>query len=205
MRTDTGSSVTEKVPPKPQHSSGRDGLTNSMPFTPSSKVRGFENGAPGNLRNRRFLQMPQRAATVMQADAMRKLGPRKFARADHVMQKFDEFIGVGADLPDFIGLLERGQMLAHVMDATRRRPDDVVVAGEVARKHALGAGCLGLRAAVGHRLAAAGLLLRIVDLDAEAFEQFERGDPHFGIERVDEARDKQGDFHKLIEKKSGGR
>ncbi len=141
----------------------------------------------------------------MQPDAMRKLGPWKLARADHVVQKFDELIGVGTNLRDFIGLRDRGQMLAHVMDATRGRPDDVVVAGEVAREHALGAGGLGLRAAVGHRLAAAGLLLRIVDLDAEAFEQFERGDAHLGVERIDKTRDKQGDFHKLIEKKGGGR
>ena len=55
-----------------------------------------------------------------------------------------------------------------------------------------------MRAAVCHRLAAARLLLRIIDLDAEAFEQFERGDADLGIKRVDEARDEQGDFHKLI-------
>ncbi|MGF6811443.1 hypothetical protein OKW30_006635 [Paraburkholderia sp. Clong3] len=60
-----------------------------------------------------------------------------------------------------------------------------------------------MRAAIGHRLAAAGLLLRIVDLDAETFEQFERRDTDLRIERVDKARDKQRDFHRLF-RKSGG-
>jgi hypothetical protein len=55
-----------------------------------------------------------------------------------------------------------------------------------------------MRAAVSHGLATAGLLLRVIDLDAEAFEQFERGNADLGIKRVDEARDKEGDFHKLI-------
>src|SRR3954469_14542580 len=50
----------------------------------------FRKRLPRDFRYRRFLQMPQRAATVMQADAIRKLSPRKFARADHVMQKLDE-------------------------------------------------------------------------------------------------------------------
>jgi hypothetical protein len=74
-------------------------------------------------------------------------------------------------------------MIAHVMDAARRRPDDVVVAGEIAREHAFRAGSFSVGAAIRHRLAAAGLLLRIVDVDAEAFEQFERRDADFGIER----------------------
>ena len=38
---DTGSSKTEKVPPKPQHSSGRCGCTNSIPFTADSSRAGL--------------------------------------------------------------------------------------------------------------------------------------------------------------------
>jgi hypothetical protein len=41
--------------------------------------------------------------------------------------------------------------------------------------------------AVGHRLAAAGLLLWIVDVDTETFEQFKRRDADFGIEGIDKA------------------
>jgi hypothetical protein len=50
-------------------------------------------------------------------------------------------------------------------------------------------------AAVGHRLAAAGLVERVVDLAAEALEQLERGDADLREEGVDVAGNEQGHFH----------
>ena len=82
------------------------------------------------------------------------------AHLQHVVQEFGEFERARAHLAHGGGLLDRREMLAHMMHATRRRPDDVVVIREIAREHALGAGRFLLRAAVRHRLAAAGLLLR---------------------------------------------
>ena len=86
------SSVTEKVPPKPQHSSGRAGLTNSMPLTPSSKARGFENGVPAtseidaSFRCRNALQLlcrPTRCGNSAHGNSR---------ALDHVMQEFDQFV-----------------------------------------------------------------------------------------------------------------
>ena len=45
MRTDTGSSNTEKVPPKPQHSSGRRSFASCTPFTADSSVTALLNGS----------------------------------------------------------------------------------------------------------------------------------------------------------------
>ncbi len=46
MRTETAASDTEKVPPKPQHSSGRAGAAKRIPATPSSSVRAFDQDSP---------------------------------------------------------------------------------------------------------------------------------------------------------------
>src|ERR1700761_1237223 len=116
--------------------------------------------------------MPQRAAAVVKPYPMWKLSPGKVTGADHVVQKLDQFIGDGAHLLHLSGLLDCSQMLAHVMNTARRRTDDVVVSREIARKDLLRAGRFGLGAAVRHWLAAAGLLLGIVHLDAEALKQF---------------------------------
>jgi hypothetical protein len=70
---------------------------------------------------------------------MREFGPRKFAHLEDIVQKLDEFVGARSHLAHGRGLLDRGQMLAYVMNAARRWPDHVVVIGEIARKHALGA------------------------------------------------------------------
>jgi hypothetical protein len=48
-------------------------------------------------------------------------------------------------------------------------------------------------------LAAAGLLLRIIDFHAQAFEQFKCRDADFGIERVDKTGNEQGDFDRIEE------
>jgi hypothetical protein len=50
IRADTGSSLTQKVPPKPQHSSGRSGRMNTMPLTLDSSASGFEKNGSGPVR-----------------------------------------------------------------------------------------------------------------------------------------------------------
>jgi hypothetical protein len=71
----------------------------------------------------------------------------------------------------------------------------VVVAGEVTDEQLLGGLGLLVGATVGHRLAAAGLVEGIVDLDAELFQQLERRHPDLGIEHVDVAGDHQSYAH----------
>src|SRR5471032_1467755 len=117
--------------------------------------------------------MPDRAAAIVQADPMREFGPREFAHLEDIVEKFDEFVGARSHLAHGRGLLDGGQMLAHVVDTTSRWADDVVVIGEISGEYPLGAGRFLLRAAVRHRLAAASLFLRIIHFYAQAFEQFE--------------------------------
>ena len=59
------------------------------------------------------------------------------------------------------------------------------------------AGRIVLAAAVGHRLAAAGLVERIDDLDAEALEQLQRGNADLREEGVDVAGNEQSYPHRL--------
>jgi hypothetical protein len=193
---DTGSSSTENVPPKPQHSSTRSGCTISIPFTAPSRRAGLLNA--GSLisdalasRSRRSVAQPMCRPTLCG-----KLGPGKLADAEHVVQELDELARVAAHRLHRRRLLDRGQLVADVVRAASRRRHDVLVAGEVAREQRLGVARLGVAAAVGHRLAAACLLERIVDLAADALEQLERRDPHLGEEGVDVARHEQRDLHR---------
>jgi hypothetical protein len=65
----TTSSNTEKVPPKPQHSSGRPGRTNSIPSTLESRSMGLEKRL-ARLGRKRVLEPAQCAANVVQICAI---------------------------------------------------------------------------------------------------------------------------------------
>ena len=88
-----------------------------------------------------------------------------------------------------------GDVRADVGGAGARRGDDELVAGE-GRDEPLGE-CLGdVRVAgVQVQLAAAGLLARESDLDAEPLEQRDGRAPDGGVQRVGEARDEERDAH----------
>ena len=73
--------------------------------------------------------------------------------------------------------------------------DDVVEAGEIAHEQRLGVGAFGVEPAIGHRLAAAGLVARIDDLVAEALQQFERRDADLRKEGIDVAGNEQSYSH----------
>src|SRR5471030_2289994 len=139
--------------------------------------------------------MPDRAAAIVQADPMREFGPREFAHLEDIVEKFDELVGARSHLAHGRGLLDGGQMRTHVMNAARRWTDNVVVISEISGEYPLCAGRFLLRAAIRHRLAAAGLLLRIIHFYAQTFEQFEGRDTDFGIERIDKTGNEQSDFH----------
>src|SRR5882672_5791597 len=66
------------------------------------------------LRRKRVLEPAQRAATVVQADPMRKSGPGKSVHLLDVVQKFDQLEGPRADLLDFVGLLYRVKIVPNV-------------------------------------------------------------------------------------------
>src|SRR5262249_17994709 len=92
-------------------------------------------------------------------------------------------------------LLDRIEIVAHVMDAAPRGRYDVIETAEVADEQCLGIGALGVEPAIGHRLPAAGLVARVYDLMAEALQKLEGRDANFRKEGIDEARDEKPNAH----------
>jgi hypothetical protein len=127
-----------------------------------------------------MLEPAQGPATVVQPDAMGELRPRKRIDLQDVMQEFDELIGSRADLRHRVGLLDRVEIVTHMVDAAAGRCHDIVEAGEVLHKQRLGAGRVHVEPAVRHRLAAARLVERIDELMSESLEQLEGGDVDLG-------------------------
>jgi hypothetical protein len=82
-----------------------------------------------------------------------------------------------------------------MVDATAGGSDDVIKAREVAHEQRLGSGRLRIEPAVRHRLAATGLIARIVDIVAEPLQKLERGDADVREEGVDIAGNEKTDFH----------
>ena len=126
---------------------------------------------------------------------MWKLGPGKLAHLEHVVQELHQLVGVAPNLGRFRGLRNCRQVFADMVDATSRRSDDVVEAGEILHKKRLGRGRVILASAVGHRLATAGLIQRVGDLDPETFEQLQRRNRNLRKDCVDVTRHEQRGFH----------
>src|SRR5262249_11986515 len=106
-----------------------------------------------------------------------------------VVQELDQLEGARPHLLDRRRLLDRVEIVANVVDAAAGGAHDVVESREVADEEGFGGRAVGVEAAVGHGLSAAGLVTRVDDLVSEALEQLERRDADLGIEGIDEAGD----------------
>ena len=192
---ETGSSNTEKVPPKPQHSSTRCGCTNSSPFTAPSRRAGLLNGG-SSISDAFASRRPRKVAQPMCRPTLCGNSAHGNSRTPSTScRNSTSSCVLRAHRLHGGSLLDRSHLVAHVVRAASRRRDDLAVAGEVAREQRLGVACVAVAAAVGHRLAAAGLVERVVDVAAEALEELERGDSHLGKEGIDVARYEQGHLH----------
>src|ERR1700733_16246997 len=118
----------------------------------------------------RMLEPAQGAAAVVQPDTMRKTGPGKPIDLLDVVQELDQLKGARPHLRHRGGLLDRVEIVAHVVDATARGRDDVIEAGEVAHEQRFGIGAFRIEPAIGHRLSATGLVARVDDLVAEPLQ-----------------------------------
>ena len=132
-------------------------------------------------------QAAQRAAAVVQTDFVRKAGPGKGVDLDYVMEKLDQFIGPGTDLADGRGLFHSRKVMTDMMDAASRRTHDVVEPFEVADEQRFRAARIRLETAVRHRLAAAGLIGWIYDLEIEPLQQLQGRYSNLRKESIDEA------------------
>ena len=119
------------------------------------------------------------------------------------MQELDQLIGSRADLLDRVGLLDGIEIVPHMVDAAAGRRHDVVEAGEVAHKQRLGLGGLRIEPAVCHRLAAAGLIVRVLDVVAKPLQQLKGRDTNLRKESINIARDEKTDAHGVTPVKTG--
>src|SRR5262245_15276537 len=104
---------------------------------------------------------------------MRKGCTRKRIDFYDVVQELDKLIGAHTNRPYLLGLLDVVKVVTHIVNAAARRSHDVVETGKIAHEQSLGVGAFGIESAVRHRLSAAGLITRIVDLVPKTLQQLE--------------------------------
>src|SRR4051794_2136022 len=158
------------------------------------QVDGFGEERLMQLGRKCVLEPAQRTATVVQADPMRKFGPRKRVDFLYVMQEFDQLESPRTHLLDVVGLLYR-EIVPYVVDATAGRRDDVIETREVAHEQRLGIGAFGVETAIGHWLAAAGLVAWIMDIVTEPLQKFERRDADLWEKGINVTGDEKPDPH----------
>ena len=117
-----------------------------------------------------MLQAAQRDAFVVEPDAVGELGPRERVDFVDVVQELDELIDSRTDLLHLIGLFDRVEIVAHMVDAASLWRHDVIETREVAHKQGFCGCAIGVEAVIGHRLPAAGLVARVYDFMAEALQ-----------------------------------
>lgn len=146
------------------------------------------------LRSASVAEPPDRRATVVNADLVGKIGPGEVGHLQVVVEELDQLTDRVSDLGHLGGLFGGVEVEADVVDATSRRADHRLVVAEAAREVGLGGRRLEWTTAVGHRLAAAGLIGRIPGLDAQPLEELQGGDRDLGKKGIDVARNEKADF-----------
>jgi hypothetical protein len=126
---------------------------------------------------------------------MRESGPGERIDLQDVVQELDQLVGSRADHLHDVGPLDGVEIVSHMVDAAAGRRHDVVEAGEVAHKQRLGVGRFRVKPAVRHRLAAACLIVRVLDVVAKPLQELKRRDSNLGEKCVDVAGDKKADPH----------
>ncbi len=108
----------------------------------------------------------QRVAVVVQRYLVRELGPGERFNMQDVVQELDQLERLDADLLHLVRLLDGVQVVANLVDAAPGRRHHVIVRGEVPDEQRLGRRGLFMAPGVGHRLAAAGLVARVIHVEA---------------------------------------
>ena len=194
IATDVSAFLRAKVPPKPQHSVAFGRSTSSMPRTASSS----------RVRSVADAEHPQAVAGRVVGHPVREVGA-DVGHAEDVDEELAQLVGPRSGLGD--GRHQRGIARAVGDDrvlvpcrpgARARRRDDGVVPRERVDEGAHHRHCLVEVAGVDHRLTAARLRLREVDLDPQTAQQPHDGLPRVGEHGVVDAGDLKGDLHALI-------
>ena len=191
IATEVSAFFIAKVPPKPQHSVAAGSSRSVSPRTCwSSRVGPVAHP-----------EHPQRVAGRVVGDRVREVGT-DVGHPEHVDQELAELVHLRRQLGD--GALQAGVpralgddrvLVPGTSGARARRRHDRVVPLEGTHEGAHGGHGLVEVAGVHHRLAAAGLLLRELHVDAEPPQQRDHGLARVGEQRVVEAGDQQRDPH----------
>ena len=164
-------------------------------FDLREQIQGFGKEGLMQLGGLGMTEPSQGAATVVQAHAVWKSGPRECIDLQDVVQKFDELERALSNRAHFGSLFDRVQIIPDVMNAAPRGCDHVVETREIAHVQRLRRRAFLIEAAVRHGLTATGLIARIDHLMPEALQQLECGDADFRKERVDIAGNEKSDAH----------
>jgi len=88
------------------------------------------------------------------------------------MEKFNQFIGVLANVFDIVGLFEPVEVAPDLLDAASGRSNDTIIALEVLDKEAFGCCSVDLVPTVRHGLPAASLVEWVAHIEPEFLQQF---------------------------------
>jgi hypothetical protein len=97
------------------------------------------------------------------------------------------------NMPNIICLFDGIEMASDLFDTAARRADDVVIAPKVLNKEILGSCCIGLIAAIRHRLPAACLVEWVIYMEPEPLQKLKSGYPNLGKDHVNIAGYKEAD------------
>jgi hypothetical protein len=146
----------------------------------------------------RQTQLAQSMTALMQPNAMR-IFPRYSIDLEHVGKELTKLVSPRPYSVEFDGVAQNLLvMMTDHRNAASRRANHVIVGSENPQEpldQRLG---FGVEAGIGHRLAAASLLYRKLDLDAEVFEHVNGRQPNLGIKLVDVTRNEQPNSHIAI-------
>jgi hypothetical protein len=110
-----------------------------------------------------------RATAIVNRNRVWELRPGKRVNFKDVMQEFNQLVGMLANVYHVVVLIQCVVVTTHLLDAASGRTDDAVIALEDVNEELLRPPRIELVATVGHRLTAASLIQRIIDIKTEFF------------------------------------
>ena len=157
---ETASSDTANRPPKPQHSSGRVSSVSSMPSSDASSCRGLLNAGPTSSLSDavRSSRRPWQLWCRPTRCGKRPVEPVDLQHVGQELAQLERLVGDRVELRRVAEDLL--VVVPHHRHATAGRRDDVIVRREDPQKPLGQRPGVVVQPGVGHRLAAAGLLLR---------------------------------------------
>src|ERR1700733_761732 len=98
---------------------------------------------------------------------------------------------------NIVSLFDDVEVTANLFDAASGRSDDEVVFFEVLHKEMFGWSGVDLVSTVGHGLAAAGLVERVLHIESKSLQELKGGYANFRKDHVDVTRYKEADLRVL--------